>query len=293
MTLNCNFCGNNFIDKIILKRHQKTAKYCIKLQGLNIESCNKKYTCNFCEKDYTQKIDLSRHLANCKEKQIFEIISDKDRIISDKDKIIDKYEKQIKDLQDKLIDIISSRPTIVNNVQNNNNNHKINTIINNLLPITDVHLKNQAQYLTLEHIKKGATGYAEYALEYPLKNRIVCPDFSRRKINYKDEDGNLITDIEMKKICEKIFKSIEEQNTKLTEVYIKELKHKIDQLNNNANNMEEDVSNELLTKTNKILDYICKYITQGKDIIKASKGDKPDIINDFIKDICAKTILNK
>ena len=46
-------------------------------------------------------------------------------------------------------------------------------------PITQEYLINHTPSLTIEHIKKGASGYAEYALEGPLKGRIACVDYSR------------------------------------------------------------------------------------------------------------------
>ena len=48
-------------------------------------------------------------------------------------------------------------------------------------------------------------------MEYPLKDKIVCTDFSRRKLKYKDENGNLIEDPEMIKLSQKLFKAIEEK----------------------------------------------------------------------------------
>jgi len=41
-------------------------------------------------------------------------------------------------------------------------------------PITTDHLTDHAPNLTIEHVQKGASGYAEYALEYPLKDRVAC-----------------------------------------------------------------------------------------------------------------------
>ena len=81
----------------------------------------------------------------------------------------------------------------------NQNQQRYNTIINNLTPITEDHLKEQAQFLTIDHVKNGVDGYVKYALDYPLKDKIVCTDFSRRKIKYKDEEGNIIEDPDWKK----------------------------------------------------------------------------------------------
>jgi hypothetical protein len=45
----------------------------------------------------------------------------------------------------------------------------------------------------IEHVQKGASGYAEYALEYQLKDRVVCVDYAKRNIKFKNRDGNLGT----------------------------------------------------------------------------------------------------
>ena len=72
-------------------------------------------------------------------------------------------------------------------------------------PVTDEILYDNVQHLTIDHIKKGAEGYAEYALEYPLKDKLLCSDFSRRKVKFKDKDGNIITDPEMTNLARKFF----------------------------------------------------------------------------------------
>ena len=82
----------------------------------------------------------------------------------------------------------------------------------------------QVDNLTIEHIQKGPEGYAEYVLEYPLKNRIVSVDYSRRKVKFKDKDGNVITDPEMTNIATKLFQSIKDKNKDLIFSYGTELR---------------------------------------------------------------------
>lgn len=200
----CNFCNKELSNSGILKAHQKTAKYCLEIQGLLI---NNIFNCDYCNRQYTQKKNLNHHLLSCVEKKIAE----KDKIIAEKDKIfaemVAEKDARIKELQDHLVDIIKTRPpTTVNN------NQRINTIINNLQPITDEHLVEQSQYLTIDHIKEGVDGYVKYALEYPFKDRIVCVDYSRKKIKYKDQDNNIIEDPEMIKLSRKFFQAIEGKN---------------------------------------------------------------------------------
>jgi hypothetical protein len=130
---------------------------------------------------------------------------------------------QIKDLQSQNETMAI---TAINRPTTQNNNQRINQIINNMTPITEDHLKEQAEFLTIDHIKDGIPGYVKYALEYPLKDKIVCTDYSRRKIKYKDEDGVLIDDPEMIKLTQKLFKAIEEKNDILIQEYSKEIQQK-------------------------------------------------------------------
>ena len=287
--MNCEFCKKKLKNLSVLNNHKKTAKYCLVIQGSTNDK--NKFNCNFCSKIYSQKKDLERHLLNCIEKKIKDAVNEKDmtiqekdRTIQEKDRIIQEKDLRIKELQDQLVDIIKSRPVTINN-----NNQRINTIINNLQPITDAHLQEQAQFLTLDHIKQGAEGYAKYALEYPFKDRIVCVDYSRKKIKYKDEDDNIIDDMEMAKLSHKFFKAIETKNTELSVEQINILGEQLMRLNNNPNNdMDEDETEEFQKQSDKIVEGICLYRSSKLDIIDASKGNRPEICNDFIKTICAK-----
>ena len=297
MTIECKFCRNTFANSSSLKTHQSSAKYCIKIQG--IETI-KKYNCDYCLKEYTQKIDLNRHITNCKAKNIQEneetknaLINDLNKIIEEKNKTIQeltlRYETRIKELQDQLIDIIKTRPMIVNQNNHQNNNQKINTYINNMQPITEDHLIEQSQYLTIEHIKQGADGYAQYALEYPFKERIICVDYSRRKIKYKDQEHNIIEDPEMIKLSQKFFQAIEDSNSKLINNHLMTLKEQLDEMNNSPNNyMNEKETEEFELQSDNILNSSFDMIRHRKEVKEAAKGNKPEIYFDFIKNICAK-----
>lgn len=86
--------------------------------------------------------------------------------------------QQIKDLQDKLENISVQRPVT--------NKKQINNFIQNMQPISSDHLLDHSTNLTLEHVQKGVS---EYALEYPVKDRISYVDYSRRKLKFKDKEG--------------------------------------------------------------------------------------------------------
>jgi len=205
---------------------------------------------------------------------------------------IEELKKQVDKLQDKLENVAiraATKPSTTNhnNIQQNNN-QKINQIINNMLPLTDEHFKEQAQYLTIEHIKNGAQGYAKYAMEYPLKDRIVCVDFSRRKLKYKNGDGEVVVDPEMCKISQKLFSAIEDRNTQLIGEYTEQLKHKL--YGKDDDEMTENEVAELNIQTDYIIDHITEMFGHRNELKDVAQGLKPDMYHSFIKNVCSKSV---
>ena len=65
--MECDFCNKIFSCKSSLILHQKTAKYCLKLQGkINEEQ----FECEHCNKKFTVKQNLISHYGICKEKEV-------------------------------------------------------------------------------------------------------------------------------------------------------------------------------------------------------------------------------
>ena len=56
--MNCEFCDNTFANKIILKTHQNTAKYCLKIQGKIV---SKVFPCKMCMREFNTKLHLQNH----------------------------------------------------------------------------------------------------------------------------------------------------------------------------------------------------------------------------------------
>jgi len=185
----------------------------------------------------------------------------------------------------------TKRPITINNSTNNstNNNQKISQIINNLIPITDDHFREQAQYLTMEHIKNGAEGYAQYAMDYPLKNRVLCTDYSRRKLKYKNSEGEVVADPEMVKLAQKLFTAIEIQNTRMTRAYTDRLKDKMFGANTN-NDMTEEELEMLNTQTDNIINQMTRLANQRIDITDMASGLKPEMYHSFVRNICSMAV---
>jgi hypothetical protein len=106
--MDCVFCKNKFSCNPSLKHHQKTAKYCLKLQGVK----TKKYVCESCSKDVSTKHRLFTHYQSCdkykKSQYSLKFNYEKQHLldkISQLEKQIDTQNKHIEKLEDKLENI--------------------------------------------------------------------------------------------------------------------------------------------------------------------------------------------
>jgi len=277
--MECQYCKNTFKSKSSLNVHQQRAKYCLELRGKTIDT---QYRCIQCSTCFTTKQNLHAHYSTCKSSHTRELYLEQEN--TRLHETINELKMQIKDLQNILADV-AKKPTTVNN---NNNQQNIGQIINNLLPISDDHLRDQAQYLTLEHVKQGASGYAQYAVQYPLKNRIACVDFARRKIKYKNEDGTVISDPDMAKLTQKLFSAIQEKNSVLIQEYSMELMKKM--LDTSGNDeMTEEETKQLHLETDAVVEQMTKMATQNREVGEIARGFKPEIHADFTRQVCSWT----
>jgi hypothetical protein len=88
----------------------------------------------------------------------------------------------------------------------------------NDLVITEEWLIENAKFLTTEHILRGPEGFADYALCYPLNDRLIEEDCSNPTfIKYKDIRGDIITDYGGKILTKMIFDSVRERISELIE----------------------------------------------------------------------------
>jgi hypothetical protein len=261
--MECLFCKKSFVNKSSLIRHQKNAKFCLKIQNQNKEI---DFVCPSCDKHLSSKQRLESHHTTCdkhKTQLESETLLNK---LKERDAQIEKLDKQVTALQDKLENIAIkaiSRPTTTNKTQINNNNTF------NLAPITDERFIECVSKLTLEYMLKGPEGYAQFALEHPLKDSVICTDFARRKVEYK-EDGTIKTDPEMSVLSSKFFKSIKERNRELLKKY-------------GVTIYDGDDYDFIEDETKKIADYIT-------GVNKGSQGEKTDFHHDFVKEVCCRTV---
>jgi hypothetical protein len=312
----CTFCDYETSRKHDLKKHMKTAKYCLKIQSeKNSEKTKKKlyklkqntvtktteylrakvskseqkslkknedksYQCQFCLEKFSRKYNLVRHEKSCKLGVIMSISVENQKLLEINKKISKEileirkeYEEKLrqKDLEIKELAMAGiNRPTTINR-----NKITINQKISNLDPLHFEKMGEYSEYLTIDHIKAGLDGYVDYALEYPFKNRVVCSDFARKKIKYKDTDGNVINDPEMTKLAKRFFESISQKNQELTQQYANEIREKWGKVPG----MYEYMMNLLENLGN-----------NQESISQSSQGISTDFAKHFIHSICSRSV---
>ena len=202
-------------------------------------------------------------------------------------KIIEDLKIQNKDLQDRIQSLAEkaiSKPSNTSTVNQNTTNN----IINNMMPITDAHLQEHVQNLNPIHVQNGASGYAKYALEFPLKDMIVCTDFQRRNCKYKDENGNVISDPEMTKITKRLFSAIKERNEELINEYSAELEAKLRSINASGNSdMDQEESDAFSSQTNDALKFVMDVLSQKRQASEMADGMRPDLFYGFVRELAA------
>jgi hypothetical protein len=222
--MECSFCHNKFSNKQNLNYHQNKAKYCLKIQGKTPENVS---TCNMCDKNFMSNITLRRHQKTCKTsdfveklKKDFRILKEKYIASESKNKMLMNQVEQYREDFNKLSLTAVKRPV------SNTKNVQINNYIQQMAPLTIQDIKESVPMLTLDHHVKGAEGYAEYALEFPFKDKIVCVDVGRNKIKYKNGEGDVIEDIGFRKMMTKLCESLKDRTFNLCQEHYEKLSAK-------------------------------------------------------------------
>jgi hypothetical protein len=218
--MKCEFCSNEFSNKQNLNAHQKRTKYCLKLQGISKAEV---HTCSNCDKKFEISANYRRHLKTCnkpgmdKMRQKIEEQEIKIKLLEQENMLLRKDKKDLQDRYDNLSITAVKRPTT------STKNVQINNYIKNMSPLLQSDITDNVHNLTLEHHSKGPEGYAEYALEFPFKDKIVCVDTARNKIKYKNEDGDVIEDVGFRKMMIKLCTELKDRSFSLSQEHYEKL----------------------------------------------------------------------
>jgi len=268
MTFQCEYCKNIFSSKGNLETHQKKALYCIEKRGLTITD---KFSCEECKKEFTEKRCLQKHLEKCniikKYQDCLELLNKQTQEILDLKKEAKYNHELIKELKlQNSILVANLKDVAVQGVNKPSTTTTTNNIIN-IENLTDEWLKTSSKSLTLDHIQRGPQGYAEFASQHSLKDRVKCVDFARRILQYKEDDA-IIRDKKGKKLSKKFFQSIQSQNKDLITEAMGRIREEMD-------DKTPEEMDSLMEKMNKFLEM---------NSIELSRND--ELKESFVKELC-------
>jgi hypothetical protein len=138
-------------------------------------------------------------------------------------------------------------------------------------PLRIEDIEESIPMLTLDHHVKGPEGYAEYALEFPFKHKIVCVDVNRNKIKYKDGEGNVIEDVGFRKMMTKLCESLKDRSFTLCQEHYEKLSEQFTEKEldeYNCMNTALAISRYANGRENEFCSKVVKLISRGSKINK-------------------------
>lgn len=219
----CEHCDTVFCSQKVLKSHQNTAKYCLKIQGkiLNIE-----YKCKYCPYLSTTKGNLKLHIDTCKSRIVLDA-----KTLSDKEEAVQLHVRKIEKDNEVLQKEIEVRKefglkfekeafkpkTTTNNLTQNNvitymQEHlssftepiaNIDTILNNLYK--------------LSHFTDGVESYSKFIVENILKDATGKLFYigSNGKCYYKNQYGVAVLDENLSMLNQHVLSVMVDKTNKL------------------------------------------------------------------------------
>ena len=244
MSFQCEFCTSTFKRRADLNKHRRSAKYCLKLREPQQKNV---YICAECDKTFTRKDNLKRHQVSCNQGQ--------------------------GQGPDQCIEGL--RQEIINLMVLQNGGARRNSMTNNLEPITNESIQEYLDRLNLNFIVKGAKGFAIYANVYPFNGRIVCTDRSRKKLQYKDENGEVVNDSGGVKLAQRFFQVTAARNEELINAEYTSIQQEVETIAKEERGYTANLTG-LLTRATQLQDTLrlCK---------QAALGDENELTEGFIR----------
>ena len=227
--MECEFCGNVFMNIYILKNHQIKTKYClIKQNKIDKQNIGKDlYECVAC----LIKIDpktKKRHDNNCKKllhkniKELNEIIIQKD--IEIKNLIIQKETEMKENIKIQTShDIYKDFFTKHAKPENTNIITETNNIIN-MSPLDinkDKFGETIDELFNKNYLLNGQKGVARFAVDNLLKDNFGnltyrCTDPSRQIYRYRSLEGEMVKDVKAKKLTSSLLDKLTTKSSEIT-----------------------------------------------------------------------------
>lgn len=225
----CEFCKKELSSKSSLTYHQRTARFCLEIQGKILED----FKCKYCSKNFTTNQHLNDHFNSCKVKREDDKKLAEEKIHSEYDdrvkKIVNEYEEKIqkKDLEYKReVEILNNNISKLENklesyekrlfdmasrpISTNTNSNNKTVVINTSIPLTNEVLRQCVSTFTLENAKNigGITRHFTESLE----DHITCTDSSRNIFKYTNEKDEEIVDTDLENLLPQYLTALKDKN---------------------------------------------------------------------------------
>ena len=205
MSLECEYCKKTYSTKSNLNNHQKTAKYCLKIQselGLNNKDTKKSYLCPYCNKNFSSNQRLNYHLETCVDK--YETIINENQNLKERIIELETENRMLREQSERSINAveeIAKQPRVAT-TNNNHNKIMITTPVDLSQPTVQLAIQNG---FSDEYLVQGQKGVARFAVENILKDeqgklKYVCTDAARQIFQYKNKDGSMQKDVRATKL---------------------------------------------------------------------------------------------
>ena len=212
--MECHFCNKILNSQSSLNVHQKSTKYCLKIQG-KLETGT--FVCE-CGDSFTLKSSLHKHTLVCNTSTPY--VQDLRKEILDKDKTILLLQQQVLtlekdklDLQERyaaLAKVSASRVTTKNTVNNNLNLSVFTKTDKDIKRIVD-------ENYTKEYLLEGQKGVAKFTCSHIIKGEddkppiYVITDKARGNGKYKVSETEVVTDTGLVGLTKKLHPSIKQR----------------------------------------------------------------------------------
>lgn len=274
--MECTFCTKQLKTKHSLLHHQKTANYCLKIQGKFEE--NKQFICENCNSSFTLKSTLHKHINNCKNNTVFvkklhnRIKELENKVENTKLRLKESFsrEKSLQKRYDNLAKLLAKKPTT-------HNNSNVNLSIFSK-SIEDIDRVVNEKY-TKDYLRDGQTGVAQFAKRHLINTdpgaplEYVVTDRSRFHGKFIGADNESIPDTNMQGLTQKIHPSIDKKACKI-------MKGENDVFS------DQDLLNGFTEVRKMIHDnsQFCKVFTKIHDVKNLPDGKKSQILEFIIED---------
>ncbi|MDD4930583.1 MAG: hypothetical protein PHG66_00315 [Candidatus Colwellbacteria bacterium] len=241
----CEYCGKELSTKTVLRTHQERAKYCLEKQN---KISYDEIVCSFCNKGCSTKARKETHENKCSvrienersELLMLKVLEPKYNSLSEDYKTLEtKNTSLLEDIQSLKIEMEKQRAEIYSELYNKEHifaheqskrlveksgvttttNIKAKNITMNALNLSQERLESIKDTYTLKHYERGGIGQADWVVDNVIRDEsgtliYKCTDKNRKNFIYHDDKGNVVTDIQAKKLKEAILPIM---NTKLKE----------------------------------------------------------------------------